>query len=104
MNTFELRPPHDPVLRITTSNDKPWRKMASPQMTATPEKAMTPSEIMQRRIELELTVDEMAFALNITEVELMAIEAGESNQHLTREFREALDVLEERAFGTYVGA
>jgi DNA-binding transcriptional regulator YiaG len=74
------------------------------QQTASPEKAMTPSEIAKRRLELELTIDEMAFALNITEAELMAIEAGQSNQHLTREFLEALDILEERAFGTYVGA
>lgn len=65
---------------------------------------MTPKEITDRRLDLGLTVDELAFALNITEAELMAIEAGESRQHLTREFQEAFEVFEERVFGTYAGA
>lgn len=96
-------PAHDVVLTVTKASDGSWRTMAPFQKTAS-ERAMTPHEIMQRRLDLELDVDEMAFALNVTEAELMAIEAGESTQHLTREFQEALDILEERAFGTYVGA
>ncbi len=65
---------------------------------------MTPHEITKRREELGLTVDELAFALNITEAELMAIEAGESRQYLTPQFHEAFEAFEERVFGTYVGA
>jgi predicted transcriptional regulator len=65
---------------------------------------MTPKDITERRVDLGLTVDELAFALNVTEAELMAIEAGASRQYLTREFQEAFDAFEERVFGTYVGA
>ncbi len=65
---------------------------------------MTPDEITKRREDLGLTVDELAFALNVTEAELMAIEAGESRQHLTPQFLEAFEAFEERVFGTYVGA
>ncbi len=65
---------------------------------------MTPTEIQKRRIELELTIDEMAFALNITEAELRAVENGESELHKTKRFQESFDILEERVFGTYVGA
>lgn len=65
---------------------------------------MTPTEIQKRRIELGLTIDEMAFALNVTEAELRAVENGESELHKTRRFQEAVDILEERVFGTYVGA
>ncbi len=65
---------------------------------------MTPTQIRKRRIELGLTVDELAFALNVTEAELLAIEAGLSDQHLTAQFRESFEILEERLFGTYVGA
>ncbi len=66
--------------------------------------AMTPQDIRKRREELGLTVDEMAFALNMTEAELMAVEAGESQQHLTPRFIDAFEAFEERVFGTYVGA
>ena len=65
---------------------------------------MTPQEIKRRREELGLTVDELAFALNLTEAELMAIEAGESRLHLSPRFLEAFDEFEEKVFGTYVGA
>ncbi len=65
---------------------------------------MTPQEITTRREELGLTVDELAFALNVTEAELMAVEAGESREHLTPRFIEAFEAFEERVFGTYVGA
>jgi cytoskeletal protein RodZ len=66
--------------------------------------AMTPEKITKRRQELGLTVDELAFALNITEAELLAIEAGQSEQHNTPRFIDAFDTFEERVFGTYVGA
>ncbi len=101
---FASGPAHGQVLSITGSSDMSGRTMARLMNTTLPKIARTPAEIRTRRLELELTVDEMAFALNITEPELMAIEAGESSQHLTREFLEALEILEERAFGTYVGA
>lgn len=64
---------------------------------------MTPEEIRSRRLELDLTVDELAFALNLTEAELLKIEAGESNRHLTAEFEEAFDCLEDLVFWTYAG-
>ena len=65
---------------------------------------MTPAEIVTRRMELELTVSELAFALNIAPDELRRIEAGQSNAHLTPEFNEAFAALEERVFGLMVGA
>jgi DNA-binding transcriptional regulator YiaG len=65
---------------------------------------MTPTEIKRRRLELGLTIDEMAFALNVTEAELTAVESGESDLHKGARFREAFEILEERVFGTYVGA
>lgn len=92
---------HHPVRSVTEGSDMSRSTMTAMLKT---ENDMTPSEIVKRRIELDLTVDEMAFALNLSEAELMAIEAGESRQHLTREFVEAWEVLEERAFGLTVGA
>lgn len=65
---------------------------------------MTPTEIKRRRLELGLTVDEMAFALNLTEGELLAVENGQSDLHKTARFQESFEILEERVFGTYVGA
>lgn len=65
---------------------------------------MTPKEIRNLRLELELTVDELAFALNMTEAELLAIEEGLSDAHLTPRFIQAMDALEERIFGMTVGA
>jgi transcriptional regulator with XRE-family HTH domain len=64
---------------------------------------MTPEQIRSRRHELDLTVDELAFALNLTEDELLKIEAGESKLHLTAAFRDAFDSLEDRVLGTLVG-
>jgi DNA-binding XRE family transcriptional regulator len=98
---------HDPVLAVTGVSDRVGPTMLGakfPQRNDPPERAMTPKDIIERRVDLGLTVDELAFALNVTEAELMAIEAGESRQHLTREFQEAFDAFEERVFGTYVGA
>jgi transcriptional regulator with XRE-family HTH domain len=65
---------------------------------------MAPNEIRTLRLELGLTVDELAFALNITEAELLQIEAGESDLCRNPAFQEALDCFEERVFGTFVGA
>jgi hypothetical protein len=98
---------HDLVLAITSVSDGvgPTMPMAKfPQRSDPLERAMTPKDITERRVDLGLTVDELAFALNVTEAELMAIEAGASRQYLTREFQEAFDAFEERVFGTYVGA
>jgi len=65
---------------------------------------MTPSQITRRRRELGLTLDEMAFALNMTENELRCIEEGLSERCRCAEFEEAFATLEERVFGLYVGA
>jgi len=65
---------------------------------------MTSEQIRAWRVELGLTVDELAFALNISEADMNAIEAGQSELHRTKAFKEAFDCLEERVFGTYVGA
>jgi transcriptional regulator with XRE-family HTH domain len=65
---------------------------------------MTPYELKMRRLELGLTLEEMAFALNVTEAELRRIESGESRAHETPAFGEALDRLEECLLGTFVGA
>lgn len=65
---------------------------------------MTPFEIRQRRLELGFTVDELAFALNVTEAELALVEEGRSDLHHTREFEEAFERLEERVFATFAGA
>lgn len=65
---------------------------------------MTPLEIRERRLELGLTLDELAFALNIGEADLALIEKGLSELHRTPEFQEAFERLEERVFATIVGA
>jgi predicted transcriptional regulator len=65
---------------------------------------MTPNQIKCRRLELGLTVDEFAFALNISEDEMLRIEAGESDYCRCEAFEEAFAVLEERVFGLMVGA
>ena len=65
---------------------------------------MTPNQITCRRLELGLTLDELAFALGISPIELHRIETGQSESHRSREFMDAFDVLEERVFGSYVGA
>lgn len=65
---------------------------------------MTAAQLRTRRVELGLTVDEMAFALNLTEAELAEIEAGRSDRHTSPEVLEALERLEERFFLCCVGA
>ena len=65
---------------------------------------MTPTQIICRRLELGLTLEELAFALGISPPELHRIETGQSDAHNTREFADAFDALEERVFGSYVGA
>jgi predicted transcriptional regulator len=66
--------------------------------------AMTPSQMKCRRLELGLTEDELAFALNITEEEVRRIEAGESDFCYCARFEDAFATLEERVFGLLVGA
>lgn len=65
---------------------------------------MTPSQMKLRRLELGLTENELAFALNITEEEVRRIEAGQSDFCYCAQFQEAFDALEERVFGLLVGA
>jgi transcriptional regulator with XRE-family HTH domain len=65
---------------------------------------MTPNQIKLRRLELGLTVAELANALQITENELLQIETGKSALYESKAFEEAFECLEEIAFGTYAGA
>jgi transcriptional regulator with XRE-family HTH domain len=65
---------------------------------------MTPEQIKSRRLELGLTVDELAFALNLTRQEVIQAESGESDYCTRRSFVEAFDLFEERVFGTFAGA
>jgi len=65
---------------------------------------MTPNQLKLRRLELGLTEDEMAFALNITVDEVRRIEAGQSDFCYCAQFQDAVDALEERVFGLLVGA
>jgi hypothetical protein len=64
---------------------------------------MQPNQIKQRRLELELTVEELAFALCLPADELSRCECGESNYAQSPAFDDAFDAFEERVFGTYVG-
>ena len=66
--------------------------------------AMKPYEVMNRRLELGLTVRELAFAINVQEDEILRIEAGQSELCQCAEFEDAFDEFEERVFGTFVGA
>lgn len=65
---------------------------------------MTPNEVRLRRIDLELTVEEFAFALNVPADTIRQIEAGESDYCRCAEFEEAFATLEARVFGLLVGA
>jgi predicted transcriptional regulator len=65
---------------------------------------MTPNQIRCRRVELGLTIEELALALGISADEMRRIEAGESDYCLCAAFEEAFAVLEQRAFGIFVGA
>ena len=65
---------------------------------------MTPTQIRARRVELGLTVAELASVLNVTENELSAIESNSSQLYMSEAFEEAFEVLEERVFGTFAGA
>ena len=66
--------------------------------------AMNPTQIRRRRLELGLTVGELAMILNVTESELSAIENGSSELYMSAAFEEAFAILEERVFGTFCGA
>ena len=65
---------------------------------------MTPNQIRCRRLELGLTVSELAGVLNVTENELTSIENGTSQLYMSEAFEEAFAILEERVFGTFCGA
>ena len=65
---------------------------------------MKPHEVRGRRLELGLTVRELAFALHVEEEELIRLEAGQSDLCSCREFEDAFDAFEERVFGTFAGA
>lgn len=65
---------------------------------------MTPREIIDRRLQLGLTADELAFALNVTEEEMARIEAGKSDYCCSPDFEEAFATLEERVSAMFVGA
>ena len=65
---------------------------------------MTPNQIKLRRLELGLTVSELATCLQITTNELLKIESGESKAYADRAFEEAFERLEEVVFGTFAGA
>lgn len=64
---------------------------------------MTPNQIKTRRLELGLTADEMAWALNISEAELLQVEAGDARLCAAVDFDEAFALLEERLFSMMVG-
>ena len=64
---------------------------------------MTPNQIKARRLELGLTADEMAWALNISEAELLQIEGGDARSCAVVDFDEAFALLEERLFSMMVG-
>jgi transcriptional regulator with XRE-family HTH domain len=65
---------------------------------------MTPNQIKVRRLELGMTVAELARELDITERELTQIENGQNTWFVTQAFEKAFERLEERAFATYMGA
>lgn len=65
---------------------------------------MTPDQIRHRRLDLGLTVEELACALQLTPDELRCIESGESLYCVTSAFEEAFAALEERVVGLLVGA
>ena len=65
---------------------------------------MKPQQVKLRRLELGLTVGELAYALSLDEVEILRIEAGQSDLCECREFEALFDEFEERVFGTFAGA
>lgn len=65
---------------------------------------MTSHEIKRRRLELQLTLDELAYALCMSAEELQRCENGESDYARSRAFDDAFDAFEERVFGSYIGA
>ncbi|MFZ2493236.1 MAG: helix-turn-helix domain-containing protein [Thermoanaerobaculia bacterium] len=65
---------------------------------------MTPNQIKLRRLELGLSLSELAAALEITETELQLIESGQSDLYTNAGMEEAFALLEEREFLTFVGA
>jgi predicted transcriptional regulator len=65
---------------------------------------MKPHEIKRRRLELGLTVAELAETLQVTQRELLLIESGDSRLYESAAFEEAFEVLEESVARTYHGA
>ena len=64
---------------------------------------MTPTQITSRRLELGLSVGELAAILHLTERELLQIERGQCGQAVFEAIEDAFGMLEERLFATYAG-
>lgn len=67
-------------------------------------RCMKSYQVKLRRLELGLTVSELAYALRLDETEIARIESGESDLCECREFEAIFDEFEERVFGTFAGA
>ncbi len=65
---------------------------------------MKSHQVKLRRIELGLTVAELAYALKLDEEEILRIESEQSDLCECREFEALFDEFEERVFGTFAGA
>ncbi|HEU4521949.1 MAG TPA: hypothetical protein VFT12_08105 [Thermoanaerobaculia bacterium] len=64
---------------------------------------MTPAEVKSRRLELQLTVGELAYALRISTEELERVESGESNACHGQAFEDAFAELDGRLRDMFVG-
>ena len=64
---------------------------------------MTPKQVTSRRLELGLSVAELAAILNLTENELLQIERGHCGKVVFDAIEDAFGMLEERLFATYAG-
>ena len=64
---------------------------------------MTPAEVKSRRLEMELTVGELAYALHLSPEELERIERGESDYCRCQAFEDAFAELDARIRGMLVG-
>lgn len=79
---------HTPILVSRTDNGR----------------VMKPNQIKVRRMELGLTVAELAAALQLTENELLMIEAGDTAFCESDAFEDTFAEFEERVFYTFAGA
>ena len=72
-------------------------------MDTTDTEWMTPSQVHSRRIELGLSLAELAAILQLTESELHLIECGRCGSSIAPAIEDAFEILEERLFSTYAG-